>query len=75
MGAYEEIKANKEASIIFHGSCLGCLKQVEHGLIYCRGCQYYDAIWTLPDLSTKKESKKDKLKNKLKEIISEIDNL
>lgn len=37
----------------FHGGCLGCVSQEQHGLRRCTGCQYFDADWSLPDLSIK----------------------
>jgi hypothetical protein len=41
----------KEAKIIFHGGCLGCLTQNKKGIDFCRKCKYFDADWSLPDLS------------------------
>jgi hypothetical protein len=35
----------KEAKIIFHGGCLGCLTQNKKGIDFCRKCKYFDADW------------------------------
>ena len=28
-------------NIIFHGGCLGCISQRNHGIDRCKGCQYF----------------------------------
>jgi hypothetical protein len=38
---------------IYHGGCLGCKKQYKYGRNYCNMCQYKNANWSLPDLSSK----------------------
>jgi hypothetical protein len=38
---------------IFHGGCLQCKSQEKHGINRCLGCQYFEADWSKPDLSTK----------------------
>jgi hypothetical protein len=42
--------------IIFHGGCVGCTQQTTHSIEFCRGCCYFSADWSLPDLSTKDTS-------------------
>jgi len=37
---------------IFHGGCTGCNQQSVHGDRYCMGCRYFDADWSLPNLSS-----------------------
>jgi len=35
---------------IFHGGCLGCTQQKDtRSFDTCRGCQYYEADWDLPN--------------------------
>ena len=38
-------------NVVFHGGCLGCVSQKEHGIQRCTGCQYFRANWDKPDLS------------------------
>ena len=40
----------KNANIIFHGGCLGCLSQRIHGIDRCKGCKYFRADWNKPNL-------------------------
>jgi len=35
----------------FHGGCLPCTEQKDKGLAYCVGCCYFEADWSLPNLS------------------------
>ena len=37
-------------NLIFHGSCLGCISQRNHGVNRCKGCQYFRGNWSNPDL-------------------------
>ena len=37
-------------NIIFHGGCLGCNSQRNHGIGRCKGCQYFRANWNNPNL-------------------------
>ena len=59
-----------EAKVIFHGGCLGCLTQHKRGVDECRNCQYFDADWSLPDLSERKpdpvDIERDRIKKKYK---------
>ena len=43
--------------VVFHGGCLGCTQQhvQKEGTRFCMGCQYFDADWDLPDLSSGKQ--------------------
>lgn len=45
---------------IFHGGCHGCISQDQFPIERCAGCQYFDADWSLPDLSIKPEDIKRK---------------
>jgi hypothetical protein len=36
---------------VYHGGCWDCYSQDINGLEVCKGCQYYDADWSKPDLS------------------------
>lgn len=38
-------------NIVFHGGCVGCVSQLQHGVSRCTGCQYFKVDWGLPDLS------------------------
>jgi len=38
---------------LFHGGCHGCTQQDIHEVEYCMGCCYFDADWSLPNLSNK----------------------
>lgn len=38
--------------VIFHGGCLDCNSQEIYGKHRCTGCQYFEANWQLPNLST-----------------------
>lgn len=40
----------KNPNIIFHGGCLGCISQRNHGIDRCKGCQYFRANWNNPNL-------------------------
>lgn len=40
---------------IYHGGCLICTKQQTHGKIWCNNCQFKNANWDLPDLSSDNE--------------------
>lgn len=40
---------------VFHGGCLSCVSQIEHGIDRCSACKYKNANWDLPDLSIEKE--------------------
>jgi hypothetical protein len=42
-------------NIIFHGGCLGCVSQSQHGVDRCKGCQYFKPNWNLPDLKIEGE--------------------
>lgn len=44
---------NSTENLIFHGGCLGCKSQEQNGIGRCKGCKYFIADWSLPDLSTK----------------------
>ena len=61
-------KNTPTAKIIFHGGCHGCLTQYKEGIDNCRLCQYFDADWSLPDLSEKipsaTELERDRIKKK-----------
>lgn len=37
-------------NIIFHGGCLGCISQRNHGIDRCKGCQYFRGNWSNPNL-------------------------
>lgn len=37
--------------IVFHGGCLGCSMQTQHGIEFCTGCKYFECDWSLPDLN------------------------
>jgi hypothetical protein len=62
--------SGKNPNIIFHGGCLGCASQRIHGLERCKGCKYFRANWSKPDLSISGEWSAtidgDDLKNLLK---------
>ena len=45
----------KNPNIIFHGGCLGCISQRNHGIDRCKGCQYFKANWYKPNLFIKGE--------------------
>ena len=53
--------------IIFHGGCIGCRTQKKKGVDNCRLCQYFDADWSLPDLSDRPKSKADEIRDQIKE--------
>ena len=42
---------NSKENLIFHGGCLGCKSQEQNGIGRCKGCKYFIADWSLPDLS------------------------
>ena len=46
---------HENPKIIFHGGCLGCSMQRKKGVIYCKGCKYFDlkALSNLPSLNDK----------------------
>jgi len=54
-------KMNKE---IFHGGCLPCYSQEIYGTARCKGCQYYEPDWDLPDLTIQESEYKKYLKDK-----------
>lgn len=35
----------KNPNIIFHGGCLGCISQRNHGIDRCKNCMYFRAKW------------------------------
>ena len=37
-------------NIIFHGGCLGCISQRNHGIDRCKGCQYFKGYRDKPKL-------------------------
>lgn len=37
-------------NIIFHGSCLGCISQRNHGIDRCKGCRYFRFDRSKPNL-------------------------
>ena len=37
-------------NIIFHGGCLGCISQRNHGIDRCKGCQYFRFNHSKPNL-------------------------
>ncbi len=37
-------------NIIFHGGCLGCLSQRNHGIDRCKGCKYFRFDGSKPNL-------------------------
>lgn len=37
--------------IVFHGGCQSCDSQMKFGIMRCKGCQYFQADWSKPDLS------------------------
>ncbi len=37
-------------NIIFHGGCLGCISQRNHGIDRCKGCKYFRGNWINPNL-------------------------
>lgn len=43
-------------NIIFHGGCLGCISQRQHGIDRCKGCQFFKADWSKPDIIIDGES-------------------
>ena len=46
--------------IIFHGGCHGCTQQAKtKGTDICKGCQYLNADWRLPDLNNEPPSTAD----------------
>ena len=42
-------------NIIFHGGCLGCISQRNHGIDRCKGCQYFRFNHSKPNLHIKGE--------------------
>jgi hypothetical protein len=54
---------------IFHGGCHGCTRQQDEpeGVEYCVRCQYFDADWSLPDLSNEPLSPTEELKLKIQQ--------
>jgi hypothetical protein len=40
----------RHPNIIFHGGCLGCLSQRNHGIDRCMGCQYFKGNCSKPNL-------------------------
>lgn len=42
-------------NLIFHGGCLGCASQRLHGMDRCKGCSYFRADWSLPNLKIEGE--------------------
>ena len=42
---------NNNPKYVFHGGCLGCSMQEQHGLGYCTGCQYFELNMSLPNLN------------------------
>jgi hypothetical protein len=34
---------------VFHGGCMGCIRPETYGIGDCRGCQYLNADWSLPN--------------------------
>lgn len=53
------------AETIFHGGCIGCLTQAKIGVLGCKKCQYFEANWELPDLSTRNKTEADKIKESI----------
>jgi Fe-S cluster biogenesis protein NfuA len=45
----------KNTNIIFHGGCLGCISQRQHGIDRCMGCSYFRYNNYQSDLSIKGE--------------------
>jgi hypothetical protein len=56
-------------NIIFHGGCLGCISQRNHGIERCKGCKYFRANWSKYDLSIKGEESAKISSNDLKRIL------
>lgn len=60
--------------ILFHGGCHGCTQQEVNGLDFCVKCRYFDADWSLPNLSNQIDESdyvKISLKNKHSMPLSE----
>jgi len=53
------LKADKDPQsrerLIFHGGCLSCTTPSKVGIGNCKGCQYFDADWSKPDLSDERK--------------------
>ena len=45
-----------DKKIVFHGGCISCTSQSTFGVHRCVGCRYFDADWSLPDLSTHQDN-------------------
>tara|TARA_R100001244_G_scaffold36527_1_gene33469 strand:- start:2379 stop:2588 length:210 start_codon:yes stop_codon:yes gene_type:complete len=52
--------------VIFHGGCHGCTQQLFEGVDFCRGCQYFDADWSLPSLNNEEPSSADLIRIEIK---------
>jgi len=53
----------------FHGGCSGCTQQLvqPEGYDFCVKCKYFDANWSLPDLSNRGLSESESLRMSIKE--------
>ena len=64
---------NEGKGYFFHSGCNRCKMQLESSWLLCKGCQYFEANWDLPNLNTSeaKESKLDKLLKQIKDLLDE----
>jgi len=59
MNNITQINKSKK-QMIFHGGCHGCTQQSgPTGTEICKGCQYLNANWSLPDLNNEPPSVAD----------------
>lgn len=56
---------------IFHGACLGCTQQEEHGAEFCYDCCYFDSKWEKPDLSNNPRTEADIERARIKDLKGE----
>lgn len=63
--------AGVKTKMVFHGGCLSCDSQAIKKLSRCKGCQYFRADWSKPDLKLNgEEYKKEILRAKLKDFVN-----
>ena len=56
-----KVNRRRFPNVSFHGGCLGCKSQELYGKKRCTGCQYFEANWNLPDLSTCNNEREEEL--------------
>jgi hypothetical protein len=49
------VNRGSNPNIIFHGGCIGCISQRNHGIDRCKGCQYFKGNWSKPNLNIEGE--------------------